>query len=137
MNHPKHSVGPACAGCDSRLLEADGELRRFFYHFKSLYQDLHCSWAYRGEAEQNAALAHGVSNAKWGESKHNVLPSKAIDLFEITKGTAIFDPKFCMKLHKEALDAGFKVINGGSFKIRKKGKLVSLGDFTHYELDED
>jgi hypothetical protein len=34
---------------------------------------------YRGEAAQNAALASGASTKAWGESKHNVFPSRATD----------------------------------------------------------
>lgn len=36
-------------------------------------------FGYRGEAAQNAALANGTSTKKFGESKHNVFPSDAVD----------------------------------------------------------
>jgi len=134
MNHPKHEAGPSCAGCDSRMLQAAEELRKFFYWAKSAHHDLHCSWAYRGEADQNAAKASGASNAKFGESKHNVLPSQAIDLFQIIDGKPVFDGVFCVRLFKASQLAGFKLRNGGDFKTKRGGKLVSLGDYGHFEV---
>jgi len=35
---------------------------------------------HRGEEEQNEAFKQGRSNAKWGQSKHNTTPSRAIDI---------------------------------------------------------
>lgn len=35
---------------------------------------------YRGEAEQNKAHAEGKSNARYGQSKHNLKPSQAVDI---------------------------------------------------------
>jgi len=37
-----------------------------------------CGW--RGEEEQNELYRQGRSNARWKESKHNMLKSRAIDL---------------------------------------------------------
>jgi hypothetical protein len=135
--HPSHNEGKWCDGCESRMTEAHQVLQAFFARFKILYPSMHVSWAYRGEEEQNAALEAGVSNAKFGESKHNVLPSLAIDIFEIKEGAAIWDPVFCLKVYKEALAAGFRLKNGGDFKVKKKGKWVSLGDYGHFEVMED
>jgi len=37
-------------------------------------------WGYRGEKSQNDAYATGHSRLKFPESKHNTLPSRAVDL---------------------------------------------------------
>ena len=35
---------------------------------------------HRNEADQNAAFAAGVSQLRWPESKHNRIPSEAVDV---------------------------------------------------------
>lgn len=40
---------------------------------------------HRGEEEQNAAFAAGNSKLKWPDSKHNSLPSKAVDVVPYEK----------------------------------------------------
>lgn len=42
--------------------------------------DLAVLCGYRGEKEQNEAFAKGTSKLKWPNSKHNHLPSLAVDL---------------------------------------------------------
>lgn len=44
------------------------------------YMDFTVVCGHRGEAEQNAATAAGNSKTPWPTSKHNSLPSKAIDI---------------------------------------------------------
>lgn len=43
--------------------------------------DLTVACGYRGKAEQNAAVARGASKTPWPRSKHNVVPSLAVDLW--------------------------------------------------------
>lgn len=49
---------------------------------RSLPFFIHCG--YRGEAEQNAAFANGVSRARYGSSPHNY--GLAIDVIHLTRG---------------------------------------------------
>lgn len=37
-------------------------------------------WGHRGEAEQNAAFDRGASRLRWPRSRHNTLPSQAVDI---------------------------------------------------------
>lgn len=42
--------------------------------------DVTVECVFRGEAEQNAAVARGASKTPWPRSAHNVKPCKAIDM---------------------------------------------------------
>jgi peptidoglycan L-alanyl-D-glutamate endopeptidase CwlK len=44
------------------------------------YVDIHLLCGYRGEKEQNEAYAAGTSKLPWPQSKHNKIPSQAVDL---------------------------------------------------------
>lgn len=43
--------------------------------------DISVACGYRGEAEQNAAFDRGVSKLRYPHSKHNTVPSQAVDLW--------------------------------------------------------
>ena len=42
--------------------------------------DLTILWGHRGEKDQNEAFAKGTSEKQWPNSKHNKLPSLAVDM---------------------------------------------------------
>ena len=50
--------------------------------FKEVIREVDCTiiCGHRGEEEQEAAYRAGNSKARWGQSKHNSLPSKAVDV---------------------------------------------------------
>lgn len=113
-----------------RLNTCDERLIKIMHSVIELY-DFSVLCGHRGEKEQNEAFANGTSKAKWGQSKHNSKPSKAIDIapyptnWQDTEAftflaTLVFD---------EAQKQGVKIRWGGHFK--------SLKDFPHYELMED
>jgi len=62
-----------------RLLTCDGRLQKILFDAISV-MDFTILCGHRGEVEQNKAFEGGNSNAKWLESKHNYLPSKAVDI---------------------------------------------------------
>ena len=93
--------------------------------------DLTITCGYRGKDEQEKAFKDGKSNAKFGKSKHNVLPSKAVDICPFP---LIWDTKD-IRWQEMALNAmwcagklGIEIVWGGSFK--------SLKDLPHFELKE-
>ena len=45
-----------------------------------LYTDFSVIWGFRGEESQNKAYNEGHSRLTWPESKHNQIPSTAVDL---------------------------------------------------------
>jgi peptidoglycan L-alanyl-D-glutamate endopeptidase CwlK len=135
MKYSSHSSELVCPGCENRLKEGVPELSDFFHYFKEKYPTLHVSWVHRGKEDQEKAMQNGESNAHFGESKHNSLPSLAVDIFEINEnGKASWDAGFCIKVYDEVKALGMKLKNGGDFKCKKTGK--SLGDYGHFEVAE-
>lgn len=86
---------------------------------------------HRGEAEQNKAYADGKSNAKYGESKHNTIPSNAVDIAPY--------PIDWNNTERFARLAG--IVEGVAhmlgYKIRWGGDFSSLKDMPHFEIMED
>ena len=60
------------ASCDIRLQGILKEAIR--------YVDFTVVWGHRGEEDQDMAFELGASHLKWPESKHNKLPSLAVDV---------------------------------------------------------
>lgn len=127
MTFKHHNRDPQCPGCEDRLIQGHPEIVRFFNFFKEKTPDLHCSWVYRDKEMQDEAYASGKSRAHFPNSKHNLEPSQAVDIFQIDEdGKAVFSKEFCESIHNEAIENGFNVRWGGDFK--------SLGDYGHFEL---
>ena len=113
--------------CDKRLQDmANMMLERSEF-------DLCITCGFRGEAEQNDAFNRGASKARFGQSKHNLFPSKAIDIcpYPIPKD---WDPND-KRWYEMALNAmwcagkiGFEITWGGNFK--------KLKDCPHFEIKE-
>jgi len=86
---------------------------------------------HRGKEEQNKSYAEGKSNAKWGESKHNRVPSAAVD-------TAPY-PIDWEDTERFARLAG--VVEGVAYmlgyKIRWGGDFSSIKDMPHFEIIGD
>lgn len=51
-------------------------------------------WGYRNQAEQTEVYESGNSKAKWPESRHNKLPSVALDAIPWPKGFSASDRDF-------------------------------------------
>ncbi len=109
--------------CDARLQAmADMMLSRSEF-------DLTITCGHRGEKEQQDAFEKGTSKAKFGQSKHNNLPSLAIDICPYPISWDDKDERW----RKMALNAmwcagrlGFEIVWGGDFK--------SFKDMPHFEL---
>ena len=85
---------------------------------------------YRGEEEQNAAYEAGNSKLKYPDSKHNSLPSRAVDCAPYPidwDDTERFKEMACVIL-EEASVAGVKLRWGGNWKTFK--------DYPHFELED-
>lgn len=127
MKYPKHVYGDSCPGCDARLLKGHPKIVEVFRFIKSKHLDVHCSWIYRGQEDQERAKSNGASLASFGQSKHNLEPAEAMDIFQQdNNGVGIFDPKFCRQLNEDLKSSGFNLKWGGDFK--------KIGDYCHWEL---
>ena len=111
------------ATCDKRLQDlANMMLERSEF-------DLTITCGYRGKDEQEDAYNKGKSKAKFGQSKHNIFPSQAIDIVPYPINWDDKDRRW----QEMALNAmwcagklGFEITWGGSFK--------SISDKPHFEL---
>lgn len=83
---------------------------------------------HRTKEEQDAAVAKGFSKVKFPNSKHNSLPSKAVDIcphpVNWNDKQAFIDLSLTVK--EEAAKMGLKIKWGGDFK--------TFFDGPHYEL---
>lgn len=111
--------------CDKRLQDmANMMLARSDF-------DLTITCGFRGEQEQNDAFLRGASKARFGQSKHNTMPSQAIDICPYPINWDTNDRRW----QEMALNAmwcagklGFEITWGGSFK--------SICDKPHFEIKE-
>ena len=114
------------ASCDKRLQDlANMMLSRSEF-------DLTITCGYRGEDDQTKAFKDGKSRAKFGESKHNVFPSKAIDICPypiIWEGNDRRWQEMALNAMWCAGKLGFEIVWGGSFK--------SICDKPHIEIKGD
>jgi len=109
--------------CDKRLRDlANMMLSRSAF-------DLSILCGYRTEEEQNEAYKSGKSRARFGQSKHNIYPSQAIDIVPYPVDWNTQDARW----QEMALNAmwcagalGIEITWGGSFK--------SLSDKPHFEI---
>jgi peptidoglycan L-alanyl-D-glutamate endopeptidase CwlK len=82
---------------------------------------------HRGQADQDAAVKRGASRLKWPKSKHNKMPSLAIDTAPwpiAWKNIPKFD-EMCNRIQKIADRLGIKIRQGRSFSFK---------DYPHTEL---
>jgi len=83
---------------------------------------------YRGEQEQNDAFMRGNSKLKYPMSKHNKLPSEAIDLIPLPVDWNDLDhfKTFCTLVIQCANELGLNVV---SFGLKYKW------DYPHFQLE--
>lgn len=81
-----------CKACQDKLVDVCKELSDFATILQSLHPEAHVSCGYRSAEAQQEAFNSGHSRALPGQSKHNVMPSEALDWFRLTQaGGASFD----------------------------------------------
>lgn len=113
------------------LVTAHHDLQHLFLEVVKEY-DCSVLCGYRGKEEQNEAYAEGNSNAKWGQSPHNNLPSLAIDVVPYPvdwTDTASFY-KFAAYVLNTAMKLNYRVKWGGFFSVNGK----PFFDGPHFEL---
>ena len=90
---------------------------------------------FRNEMDQEKAFRDGYSNARWGQSPHNVFPSEAVDIAPYPWDKYKNDTKKFYEMAAYVLEVasvmGVKLKWAGNWKIRRVSKLV---DLPHFEL---
>lgn len=97
---------------------------------------------HRGEADQNKAVAEGKSKTKWPNSKHNSVPSKAVDVMPTPINWSM-DSKNIKSLYffagfvmATAKSLGIKLRWGGDFNRNQIFIDDVFVDIPHFELED-
>lgn len=101
------------------------------------YKDFTIVCGHRGQVDQDKAVADGLSKTKWPNSKHNSLPSRAVDVapYPIDWHDTVAFSRLIGALELAAAQKGIKVRWGGDFD--SDGKTYKDDDFVdlpHLEL---
>lgn len=128
--------GPECYGCNEKLKLVHPILRAWFWRRKAKYPNLHISWGWRDQADQDQAFEEGKSNVRFPNSKHNATGpdgkplSLALDLFQVDEdGNARWSKAFFSRLAAENKEMREPIRWGGTFKLRNGST-----DSCHFEL---
>lgn len=119
----------------ANLSQCHPDLQRLF---NSVIKDVDCSviCGHRGEAEQEKAFREGKSKARFGESKHNAIPSNAVDVvpYPIDWNDRERFAHFAGFVLGKASALGIKVRWGGDWDKDGKTRDESFYDGPHFEL---
>lgn len=112
-----------------RLAQCDTRLQKLCQAMieKSEF-DLTITCGYRNKEDQEKAFDEGKSKAHFGQSKHNCLPSKAVDICPYP----ICWEKTDIRWHK-MIALAYELARQQGIKIRS-GKFFAFEDFPHLEL---
>lgn len=127
-----HTDDLACPLCTDKLQDAHPTMREWFLMLKARHPSVHCSWVYRGPAEQELFFNEGRSRCRYPNSKHNQKPSKAIDIFQIdADGVARWSKAFALLVDKENQEAKLPILSGKDIVLPNGGR-----DYLHFQLKE-
>jgi len=98
------------------------------------YRDITITCSYRSRAEQDAAYVKGNSKAKFGQSAHNFLPSRAVDIipYPIPMKNGGWDNN--SKEWDELAQLFLEIAKQKNILITWGGNWKSLVDKPHFEL---
>lgn len=111
--------------CDPKLIEIVREL--------ALTHDFVVCCGHRSKEEQDQAFKSGNSKVKFPNSKHNSLPSKAVDLAPCSKEGRAIDWGN-LKAFDELANAFKAIAEGKDTQIVWGGDWLSFKDKPHFEL---
>lgn len=119
----------------AKLAQLDHEFAQLLYE---VVREFDCSiiWTHRNEQQQNDANELGFSKLRWPKSKHNQLPSRAVDVVPYPGGyQASYEQFFEMATYilAEACKRGLYVRWGGHWK-NYNGYGMYDRDWAHFEL---
>lgn len=118
-----------------RLSTCDVRLQQLFY---AVVETWDCSiiCGRRGKEEQNKAYAKGKSGLRFPESKHNSLPSKAVDVapYPIDWNDLGSFYMFAGYVKRVAEEMGIEIRYGGDWDGDKKTADQTFNDLPHFEL---
>ena len=111
----------------NNLKEADEQLQRLF---KEVIKEIDCVviCGHRGKASQNKAYYSGHSKLKFPQSKHNKMPSMAVDVcpYPINWNDITSFKILGRVVKRKAKELGISISWGGDWR--------SFKDYPHYQL---
>ena len=117
--------------CDIRLQRL---MRAVVKHY-----DISIICGHRGKAEQEKAFREGRSKARFGQSKHNAYPSKAVDVIpypfspEDWRDERYFE-RMAGYIQAVADMMGIRIRWGGDWNMNGRSNDESFSDLPHFEL---
>ena len=109
-----------------RIKECHIDLQTIAYELIKV-MDVTILCGHRNEIDQNNAFINGKSKLQWPQSKHNVLPSLAIDIAPYPIDWKNIDKfnEMCDHVERIAKDKGIKIRLGRDFSFK---------DYPHVEI---
>lgn len=93
------------------------------------HYDFSIIWGHRGMAAQNKAFNDGFSTKRWPQSRHNILPSEAVDVTPYPDIFKASDEEFYL-LATHIFQAASKL----NIPIRWGGHWTRPRDLAHFQL---
>lgn len=116
--------------CDPRLQKLFNEVIKYF--------DCTIAVGIRGKEDQDLAFNTGKSKLKWPNSKHNKIPSLAVDVAPFINGTISWDHEQCTyfagAVKGIAVMLGIPITWGGDWDKDNDIKDNKFDDLVHFEI---
>ena len=117
------------------LATAEEPLQRLF---NRVIKKFDCSviCGHRGREEQEKAFREGKSQARFGQSKHNHYPSRAVDVvpYPIDWEDREYFARFAGYVQAVADDEGINIRWGGDWDMDNRSNDETFSDLPHFEL---
>jgi len=136
LHHVNDPVN-VCPLCEKKLSEGHPLLRTWYIKIKKSFgDDVHVSWCYRDQKDQDKCFAEGTSKLKYPNSAHNRCDkdgkprSTAMDLFRLLPdGIASFNLSWYKQIAKFLKDKEAPLFSGVVWK--------GLNDAGHFQVNMD
>lgn len=121
-----HNSDLKCPLCEEKLLNAHPLVADWFRRLKGKYINVHISWSFRGQTDQDQFLKDGKTTLAWPKSKHNhmengIPKSLALDLFLIDEdGIAKWPPLWFAQVNEENEQNQEPMLWAGTWKTFKE-----------------
>lgn len=121
----------------AHLRTLDGRLQSILNEVIKYY-DFTILCGHRGKQEQDSVYAAGKSKVRWPNSKHNSLPSKAVDIapYPIDWTDEVRFARLMGHVERVAYEQGIKIRLGLDFSGDGRSNDERFLDFPHVELVE-
>jgi len=111
----------------SKLNQLDNRLKQICIEAIKV-SDFSILCGFRGEKEQTEAYKSGKSKARWGESKHNMIPSMAVDVAPYPIDWSD------IKRFEDLAKIFFEIAKKNNIELIWGGNFLSFKDYPHFEL---